>query len=145
MQNRETVKELVQIARDGASFYTEAMRKVEDPTLQAIFSNMAQHKQRIIDSLSANLRMNDEEPPSRGTAAGMIRQGYADLLASLSSQDAKIYVSQLEETEDRLLRHFQEAIDDTDDPSVRTLLQSHMPQVRACHDQMRALKEEMKV
>jgi uncharacterized protein (TIGR02284 family) len=144
MQNARDVKELVQIARDGASFYNEAMQKVEDPQIKAIFSNMAQHKQRIIESLSTNLRMNDEEPPARGTAAGMIRQGYADLLAAVSSKDAKVYVSQLEETEDRLLRNFEEAIADADDPSVKSLLQTHMPQVRACHDEMRALKEGMK-
>lgn len=145
MHSPHIVKELVQIARDGASFYSEAMRKVEDPHIKAIFSSMAQHKQQIIDSLSANLRMNDQEPPSGGTAAGMIRKSYADLLAAISSKDAKVYVSQLEETEDRLLRRFEEAIEDADDPAVVSLLQSHMPQVRACHDEMRTLKEGMMV
>ena len=28
-----------------------------------------------------------------------------------------------------------------DDPSVKNVLQLHMPQVRACHDQMRELKK----
>lgn len=144
MQHANTVRELVQIARDGAAFYGQAIDKVEDPNIRSIFARMAGHKQKIIDSLSANLRLHDEETPENGTVAGRIRQGYADLLASLSSQDARIYVSQLEETEDRLLHHFERAMEDVEDPAVRALLQTHMPQVRACHEEMRALKQEMK-
>lgn len=143
MQNASNVKDIVQIARDSASFYTEAMQKVDDPHIKSMFSSMAQHKQRIIDSLSEKLKMGNEIAPEHGTVAGTIRKNYADLLASFTTNDAKVYVSQLEETEDRLLRHFQEAIQDAEDPGVRALLEAHMPQVRSCHDQMRTLKNSM--
>lgn len=140
MQKADTVKELVQIARDGATFYEESIGKVEDPRLKSIFTDMAKHKREVIQSLSSTLRVNDEDVPEDGTIAGKFRQGYADVRAALTKDDAKVYVTQLEESEDRLLHHFESAINGVDDPSVRSLLQTHMPQVRACHDQMRALK-----
>lgn len=141
MQKADTVKELVQIARDGAAFYEDSIQKVEDPRLKSIFSDMAKHKRDIIHSLSSTLRVNDEDVPEDGTVAGKFRQGYADLRAALTKDDAKVYVSQLEESEDRLLHHFESALDGISDPSVKNLLEIHMPQVRACHDQMRELKK----
>ena len=48
-----------------------------------------------------------------------------------------------EQAEDRLLKHFEEALNEAEDPSVRSLLQSHFPQVRACHDEMRDLKRKL--
>lgn len=61
--------------------------------------------------------------------------------AALTKADAKIYVLQLEESEDRLLHHFEDALEKIDDPTVKNVLQVHMPQVRACHEQMRELKK----
>lgn len=141
MQKADTLKELVQIARDGAMFYEDSIQKIDDPRLKSIFSDMAKHKRDLIQSLSSTLRVNDEDVPEDGTIAGKFRQGYADLRASLTKDDAKIYVSQLEESEDRLLHHFEDALEKIDDPSVKNVLQVHMPQVRACHDQMRELKK----
>ena len=141
MQKANTLKELVQIARDGATFYEESIQKVEDPRLKSIFSDMAKHKRDLIHSLSSTLRVHDEDVPEDGTIAGKFRQGYADLRAALTKDDSKVYVSQLEDSEDRLLHHFESALDEIEDPSVKNVLQTHMPQVRACHDQMRELKK----
>ncbi len=140
MQKVDTVQELVQIARDGAVFYEESIVKVDDPRLKSIFSDMAKHKREIIQSLSATLRVHHEDVPTDGTMAGKFRQSYTDMRAAMAKDEAKVYVSQLEESEDRMLHHFEDAIDGIDDPEVKALLQKHMPQVRACHDQMRELK-----
>ncbi len=141
MQKADTLKELVQIARDGATFYEESIQKVDDQRLKSMFTDMAKHKRDLIQSLSSTLRVHDEDVPEDGTVAGKFRQGYADLRAALTKDDAKVYVSQLEESEDRLLHHFEDALESIDDPTVKNVLQVHMPQVRACHDQMRELKK----
>lgn len=142
MQQANTIKELIQIARDGETFYRDAIDKVDDSRLKTFFSDMAGHKRQIIEPLAAKLRVNDEDVPESGTVAGKFRQAYTDLRSSMSSNEAKLYVSQLEETEDRLLHHFTDALESVEDPSTKTLLQSLMPQVRSCHDQMRDLKKQ---
>lgn len=141
MTHADTVQDLVRIANDGAEFYGEAMDKTQNPQLRNVFSRMREHKQKVASALRAQLRIDQQEAPSEGTFAGTLRQTYADLRAKFSSNEDKVYVSQLEETEDRLLKHFQEALTEVTDPSVKALLQAHAPQVRACHDEMRALKQ----
>jgi len=142
MKNASTVKEIVQIARDGLEFYQDAATEVKSERLKAVFSRMANHKRQLITALSTNLALNDEEVPTDGTMAGSIRKGYAEVRTMLGADEDKTYVTQLEETEDRLLHHFEDALKDCDDVTVKALLQQHYPQVRACHDEMRALKQQ---
>lgn len=143
MQNASTVKDLVQISRDGLEFYQDAMGEVRSERLRSVFDRMAASKRTLIDALSVKLAVNDEDVPTDGTFAGSLRKVYADVRATLSSNEDKVYVAQLEEAEDRLLKHFEQAIKDATDPSVRALLQQHYPQVRASHDEMRALKQQL--
>jgi uncharacterized protein (TIGR02284 family) len=143
MQNANTVKELVQISRDGLEFYQDAIDEVQSERLKTVFSRMAGNKRTLIAALSSKLAMNDENVPTDGTFAGSLRKTYTDVRAMLSSNEDKVYVSQLEETEDRLLHHFQKALDDSTDPSVKGLLQQYYPQVKACHDEMRSLKQQI--
>jgi len=143
MQNANIVKDLVQVSRDGLEFYEDAMSEVKSERLKDVFSRMAGHKRTLIAALSSKLAMNDENVPTDGTFAGSVRKTYADVRAMLSSNEDKIYVGQLEEAEDRMLKHFEEAIADTSDPSVKSLLQQHFPQVRACHDEMSGLKHQL--
>lgn len=143
MKNADTLKEIVQISRDGLEFYQDAQNEVESERLRAVFARMANNKRTLIAAFSSRLAMNDEEVPTDGTIAGSLRKVYTDVRASMSSNEDKIYVAQLEETEDRLLKHFSDAMADSTDPAVKSLLQQHFPQVRACHDEMRTLKQQL--
>jgi uncharacterized protein (TIGR02284 family) len=143
-ENESKVKALIQIANDGATFYVHALKHVEDPHLRRVFTEMGQHKRELVASLRHELQLDEHTVvESDGTAAGAFRRAYTDLLAMLGGNDAKVYVSQLEETEDRLLDSLREAIEEIDDPKVVAVLQSHLPQIVACHDEMRTLKAQM--
>jgi uncharacterized protein (TIGR02284 family) len=143
MQNAHAIKELVQISRDGLEFYEDAMKEVKSERLKGISASMAGHKRTLIAALSSTLATHDESVPAEGTFAGSVRKAYADVRATLSSNEDKVYVAQLEDNEDRMLKHFEKAIEDATDPSIKGLLQQQLPQVRACHEQMRTLKHEV--
>lgn len=140
MKNASTLQDLVQIARDSLEFYTEAAKEVKDIGLKATFSRMAVAKRELIESLSTKLVAQNEDVPTGGTVVGKMRQLYADVRASMSSNEEKIYVAQLEETEDRLLEHYEAAVKDVEDPIIVAMLQAHLTRVRACHGEMRSLK-----
>lgn len=136
-----TLRELIQIANDGAEFYADAAEQVSNPRLVELFRRMGSHKRVLSAALATKLQASGEQIPESGTFAGTLRKVYTDLRASLSSNDETIYVSQLEETEDRLLHHFEDALAESTDVSLRSTLQIHMPKVRACHDEMRNWKQ----
>jgi len=122
MKNANTLQELVQIAHDGVEFYTEAGKEVKDVDLKATFARMASAKRDLIASLSTKLIASNEDVPTDGTVVGKLREMYADVRASISSNEEKIYVAQLEATEDRLLEHYDAAIKEVEDPLVLAML-----------------------
>ncbi|KIP96358.1 MULTISPECIES: PA2169 family four-helix-bundle protein [Pseudomonas] len=143
MSNKtEQLNELIAIIRDGQRFYEHAHDEVKDVRLQALFRDMSQTKNQVIQALSVKVAANQEEPTSSGTVVGKLRQAYADARATLSSDEEATYVAQLEEAEDRILHAFEDALESAE-PDVRALLAVEMPKVRACHDRMRDLKHAM--
>lgn len=144
MKHADTVQDLVRIANDGADFYRDALDKTSNPRLREVFSRMLNHKQSLAGSLRGALNRNFEDAPKDGTFAGSLRKTYADLRAKLSSNEDSVYVAQLEEAEDRLLKHFNEALTEvSDEPALKTVLMNQAPQVRACHDEMSRLKKSL--
>ncbi|MDR8013461.1 ferritin-like domain-containing protein [Ectopseudomonas guguanensis] len=136
------LNELIEITRDGKHFYEHAHDEVKDVRLQALFRDMVRAKTQVIDALSVKVAANQSEPASGGTMLGKLRQFYADTRATLSKDEDAAYVAQLEEAEDRILHAFEDALESAD-PDVRVLLAVEMPKVRACHERMRALKQNM--
>nr|WP_298116846.1 PA2169 family four-helix-bundle protein [uncultured Pseudomonas sp.] len=136
------LNELIEITRDGQRFYQHAQEEVKDTRLKAIFSEMSRAKTDVIQALAVKVAANQEHPSSGTTLIGKLRQVYADTRATLSSDEAATYVKQLEDTEDRILHAFEDALESAD-PDVRALLAVEMPKVRNCHDRMRNLKQSL--
>lgn len=141
--NAKTIKELVQIARDGVDFYDKARDEVTEPALKDLFTRMGSAKRALVEALGARLTQSGEEVPDSGTMSGNLRRTYTDMRSAISSKKGAVWVSQLEEVEDRLLEHFNGALQSIEDPGMRETVAAQLPKVRACHDEMRAMKHRM--
>ncbi|WP_407293395.1 ferritin-like domain-containing protein [Stutzerimonas zhaodongensis] len=136
-QNMTQLNELIEITRDGQHFYQHAIDEVKDVELQHLFRDMAQAKTHIIQALSVKVAANQEEPAKGGTTAGKLREAYADTKARLSHSDA-VYIDQLDQTEERILAAFEDALT-TAEPDVKALLAIELPKIRACHERIHNL------
>lgn len=146
MQNKttEALNDLISVARDGQDFYAEAARKVEDQELSALFRRIAEVKARIVFELGATVQTAGGAPETGGTLAGSMQQLYGTVRSTLGDKQYG-YVAELEESEDRLLKAFEKVIGDKDTPSAaRDAATRLLPEVRECHDVMRARKQTMK-
>ena len=134
----ERLNDLIALVRDGQRFYQHASESVHDAELRELFRDLRAATDELIQALIGKVEANEGDPVSEGTWAGRVRQVYADTRAGLSSNDASVYIRQLEETEDRILQAFEDALE-TGDVGMHSLLAPEMPKVRACHDRMRDL------
>jgi len=144
-KNADLLQELLQIACDSSAFYRAAADAVETPHLKGLFERMFDAKQILVRELSAHIAMRGKEPDLGGTFAGNVRQAYAEVLAALSQRPAATYTyaAQLEEVEDSLLKHFDQALVETDSMDVRGVLLTELPKLRKSHDVMALLKEAL--
>ena len=138
------LNDLIEIARDGQEFYTEAAGKVEDAELAALFTRIAGVKNDIVRSLSATVVAAGGKPAEHGTFVGSMQQFYGKVRATLGDKQYG-YVAELEESEDRLLKAFKDVLTDNDVPApVRTEVTRLLPEVQETHAVMRARKHAMK-
>ena len=135
-----TLNELIEITRDGQSFYTDAVKHVRSALLRAVFHGIIDAKAQLIQALSEHVRIRGEQPSGTGTLFGEFQKLYIDVRAQLSDRKDAAYVARLEESEDRLLEAFEEAAARAEDPMLRAVILRHLPKVRLCHEQMRNLK-----
>ena len=142
-QTANNLNELIEVLNDGISFYDDAAKTTENAGYRSLFLRMATAKRSIAADLASHVARHGETPAEGGTVAGALRKGYAELRASLSRHPDARYITQLEETEDRILAAFQDAMGASEDSAVRHIAQQYLPEVRAMHDEMRALKREV--
>jgi uncharacterized protein (TIGR02284 family) len=141
-QNADKLNDLIQILRDGRSFYQDAAAKVVDPSLRTLFHDMAATRAAVIVDLAAEVRMEGETPADSGTVTGGLRKIYGDVLAAMASDKDSTYVNQLEAAEDRLMHAFTAALNEADIARVTDILNLHMPKIRRMHDLMRQQKQQ---
>ena len=144
-KNADLLQDLMLIASDSATFYRAASDATELPFLKDEFAGMAKVKDELICELSKHIAARGETPESGGSFAGSLRNAYTEVLAALSQRPAAnyTYAAQLEETEDRLLRHLDQALVETDSMAVRAALLTELPKLRESHAQMQRLKETL--
>ena len=139
----DNLNDLIAITRDSAEFYTEAANKVHNPQLKTLFTHMANSKNGLVGAMSRDVKHEGGKPTKEGTFRGNLDRFYGDIRAKLSNKDYA-YVSELEQSEDRLLNAFNNVIKDEDVPgSVRATVTTYLPTAKQQHDTMRDRKWAM--
>jgi uncharacterized protein (TIGR02284 family) len=142
--SNKLLNDIVAIARDGKSFYEHAATKVNDPELKSLFIRIAAIKDEIVTDLSSAIKTVGDTPAESGTLVGEISKMYGDLRSHLGDKNYA-FVAQLENSEDRLLRAFDEARSDKDiSATALAALTRLAPEVRQCHDIMSKRKHALK-
>ncbi len=138
-----SLNDLIEIARDGQSFYEEAASKVQDTELSSLFRRIAAVKADIVGTLGTAVAAAGGTPAEHGTVVGSMRQMYGKLRATFGDTQYG-YVAELEESEDRLLAAFRDTLSDNDlPPAARQEISRLLPEVQQCHDIMRTRKHAM--
>ncbi len=138
-----TLHEIAKICCDGDAFYRDAAEKMQDPELREAVREVGRIRGALCRDIHGGLRDKGEETNGSGTFYGTLHKLYADLRARFAEDSDRIYVAELEEAEDRLLRSLEEASLNLEPADARVILQRYMPAARAAHERMRALKRKL--
>ena len=135
-----TLNEMIEVLEDGRKFYAEAAEKVRRPDLKTLCADLAKTKDVIASDLKAAAVHDQKTPAHHGSLAGMLHILYAEARAKLSSDRDYTFIAALEESEDRILHVFGNAVVNSDDPKVRAIAQKHLATLTRSHAQMSNLK-----
>lgn len=138
-----SLNELIEVLNDGVKFYADAAVTTSNGIYKNLFQRMASTKRAIVADLKAEVAYHGEKPSDDGTLAGALRQTYTELTAKLSDKPDAKYVDQLEQSEDRILHAFQDALTLSDKAEVRQIAQNYLPEIKRMHNEMHDLKKDL--
>jgi uncharacterized protein (TIGR02284 family) len=142
--SNQVLNDLVLVMRDGKTFYEYAATAVSDSEMKSTFIRLAKVKGELVGGLSTEASAGGENHDDSGTWSGDFTKLYAKVRAHLGDKNFA-YVAELEDSEDQLLKAFAKALDDKDTtPLAHSIIKHYMPEVRLCHDIMRARKIALK-
>lgn len=142
-QTTHTLNDLLQVLNDSAGFYDDAAEAVGDSVYRTLFARMSENKRAIAEDLRAEVAARGDAPATGGTVGGALRQAWTELRARVGSQPELGFVTQLEESEDAVIRAFREAVLESDRAEVRAIAQKHMADINRMHEEIRNLKHRL--
>lgn len=142
-QQIDTLNDLIQVTRDSAEFYQDAAGEVESPQLKSLFDQMAASKNGLVGAMSHEVQLAGDEAEDSGTFRGSLRQFYAGVRSKFGDTDYA-YVSELEQSEERLLNAFDDVIKDQDvSQQVKQTVSQYLPTIKEHYAVMRDRKWAM--
>ncbi len=140
-ENIGTLNELVDITRDGATFFGEAANQVANPQLKSIFVEMKDTRTRFVDALAKEL----QTAPVKSTApASNVRATwhklYTDIRGQLGDKNLA-FAGEVQASEDRLLKAYDNVAHDQGVPvSVKNVVTHYLPVMRKQFESIRDRK-----
>jgi len=133
---------LIETTLDSADGYAEAARDAHSESLIALFHDRSSERRQVASTLQQRVRLLGGEPDDEGTVLASAHRMFVNLRTSLSSDDNKAVVDEVERGEDHIKSKFEDALkDDEVSPNTRSVVADVYASVRNGHDQMRNIKK----
>lgn len=143
MSNDEAVsKDLIQTLEDGKEGFAKGAEKLDDSDA----SDLASTFRRFSDqrsAFSAELRelANDygDDIHESGSVAGALHRGWMSLKDALAGSGPNGVLEAAEQGEDHAVKEYEKALSEDISPTLRSVVERQASEVKAAHDQVRAL------
>jgi uncharacterized protein (TIGR02284 family) len=136
-----TLNTLITTLIDSINGYEDSAANLDSPRIQQLFREKAGERQRVVESLRAEVRRLGGNPEDDGSFLGKTHQRFLDLKAAIAGRDEKAVINETERGEDYLKEKFETALSSsTLSGETRAAVEQAYQSVRSGHDQVSALK-----
>ena len=140
----KTLNSLIATTLDSVDGYTEAAKDIENQRYGTMFVARAKERRQVVSDLQGEVRRLGGNPEDDGTVLAGAHRMFLDLKATVTGQDDKAIINEVERGEDHIKAKFDDAVVDNDlSPETRDAIQKANQSVQQGHDQMRDLKHAL--
>jgi uncharacterized protein (TIGR02284 family) len=137
-----TLNSLIEITLDSADGYAQAAKDAKSEALVALFRDRSLERRQVATTLQQRVRELGAEPEEEGTVLASAHRMFVNLRTSLTSNDNKAVVYEVERGEDHIKSKFENAMKDEEvSPGTMAIISDAYTSVRNGHDQMRDIKK----
>lgn len=138
----KTLNSLIETTLDSADGYAEAAKDAKSESLISLFRERSTERRQVASTLQKRVRLLGGDPEDDGTVLASAHRMFVNLRSSLTSNDNKAVVDEVERGEDHIKSKFEDAMKDKDvSPDTMSVITDVYASVRSGHDQMRDIKQ----
>ena len=135
---------LTETLADSVKGYRDAASHVESAEFRQMFTDLADKRNEVLSDLKAELNRAGHATDGDGTTMGALHQRWLDFKASITGNDDKAVINEVERGEDYLKEKFEAALaSDALDNGFRGIVERAYGSVREGHDRVSALKHSL--
>ncbi len=148
MSTDESVtKELVETLEDGREGFAMGAEKLRDsdtPHLAETFLRLSEQRANFSNELRSMAAAYNDDVEKSGTVAAKVHRGWLSLKDALAGSDPNGVLDAAEQGEDHAVKEFQKALDADISAGLRDVVARQFAEVKAAHDEVRALRDQHK-
>jgi uncharacterized protein (TIGR02284 family) len=137
----KTLNSLIETTLDSADGYAEAAKDAKSQSLISLFTQRSTERKQVASTLQQRVLLLGAEPEKDGTVLASAHRMFVNLRTTVTSNDNKAVVDEVERGEDHIKAKFEDAMKDKDvSPDTKAVITDVYTSVRNGHDQMRDIK-----
>jgi uncharacterized protein (TIGR02284 family) len=143
----EILNDLILINNDRITGYEKALHelKEEDADLKSLFLDMIDESRDYKMELATEVIADGDDAESGTTNSGKIYRTWMDVKAIFTGHDRKTVLSNCEFGEDAAQKAYKMALASDDLPAyIRVMLEEQKQSLKLSHDQIKALRDQLK-
>jgi uncharacterized protein (TIGR02284 family) len=135
---RSVLNHLIETCKDGERGFRYAANHVTDPTVKALFLEIASQRERFASDLLPHAQRLGGPSEADGTTAAALHRGWITIKDTLTGHDERAIIGEAERGEGAAVAVYKDAIDGMLPPTVRELVQRQYEHVCKSHERIRA-------
>lgn len=145
MSNDESVtRDLIQTLEDGKDGFArgaEALEKEGEATLAATFRQLGAQRADFSEDLQRIAAGYGDHIEQSGSVAAKVHRGWMAFKDAVTGSSPGGVLDVAEQGEDHAVAEFEKALQSDISPEFKTVVQRQLGEIRAAHDQVRALRD----
>jgi uncharacterized protein (TIGR02284 family) len=136
-----TLNSLTETCKDGEEGFRTAAEGLSDPAIKAAFAKFARERGQMARELQDEVQGLGGTPEASGSVAGTVHRGWINIKSVVTGKDDQKIIAEAERGEDVAKAAYESALKESLPVQVRALIERQAVQVRAVHDQVRAMEK----
>ena len=142
--DERVTKDVIETLEDGREGFASAADKLADSVradLVPRFREWSSQRAQFADELRSMAASYGDDIDESGSVAAAVHRGWMAVKDALSGDDPEGVLDAAEQGEDHAVSEYEKALGDNDiSPNLRRVLERQFADVKAVHDQVRALR-----
>jgi len=131
---KETAKasnDLLEYLYDSYNGYKECASQVSDPIMQELFNSLALRRQEMINELSAQIRVLNEEPIKSGSITAAAHRAFIDVKSLVTGGDKEAIVNEVKRGENYTIDRYREILSKNLPIAIKQVLLRQLSEIEA--------------